>query len=133
MTTGFQTGIKATFLVTKKKGMSDEDFEQHYTKVHIPMVAELLNRHRVLYYGVQFITGENKESIQTMFGGAIGSIDCDAVVTAIFSDMDSLKATFADPDFSVKLNPDEKIFTEDDRRMVIGKEFVGVWNEAKAV
>lgn len=68
-----------------------------------------------------------------MFGGAIGSIDCDAVVTAIFSDMDSLKATFADPDFSVKLNPDEKIFTEDDRRMVIGKEFVGVWNEAKAV
>lgn len=52
MTTGFQTGIKATFLVTKKKGMSDEDFEQHYTKVHIPMVAELLNRHRVLYYGV---------------------------------------------------------------------------------
>lgn len=52
MTTGFQTGIKATFLVTKKKGMSDEDFEQHYTKVHIPMVAEILNRHRVLYYGV---------------------------------------------------------------------------------
>lgn len=47
--------------------------------------------------------------------------------------MDSLKATFADPEVQTKLNPDEKIFTEDDRRMVIGKEFVGVWNEAKAV
>lgn len=52
MVTGFQTGVKATFLVTKKKGMSDEEFEQHYTEVHIPMVAGILNRHRVLYYGV---------------------------------------------------------------------------------
>lgn len=52
MTTGFQTGIKATFLVTKKKGMSDEDFEQHYIEIHIPMVAEILKRHKVLYYGV---------------------------------------------------------------------------------
>ncbi|KAK1239992.1 hypothetical protein MKX08_007434 [Trichoderma sp. CBMAI-0020] len=133
MTTGFQTGIKATLLITKKKGMSDEDFEQHYTNVHIPMATEIMNRHRVLYYGVQFITGENKENVQALFGGAIGSIDCDAVVTAIFSDMDSLKATFADPEFSTKLSPDGKIFTEDDGRMVIGKEFVGVWNKAKPV
>ncbi|EHK47063.1 hypothetical protein TRIATDRAFT_45882 [Trichoderma atroviride IMI 206040] len=133
MTTGFQTGIKATLLVTKKKGMSDEDFEQHYTKVHIPIAADILNRHRVLYYGVQFITGENKENVQALFGGAVGSIDCDAVVTTIFPDMDSLKATFADPEFVTKLHPDGKILTEDDGRMVIGKEFVGVRNEAKAV
>lgn len=52
MTIDFRTGIKATFLVTKKKGMSDEDFEQYHTKIYIPMVAEILNWHRVLYYGV---------------------------------------------------------------------------------
>ncbi|KAL7920447.1 hypothetical protein ACQKWADRAFT_298557 [Trichoderma austrokoningii] len=111
--------------------MSDEDFEQHYTKVHIPMVVEIMNRHRVLYYGVQFITGESKENIQTLFSGAIGGIDCDAVVTVILPDMDSMKAVFADPDFPTKLHPDEKTFLEDDRRMVIGKEFVGLCNETK--
>jgi hypothetical protein len=63
MATGFQTGVKATFLVTKKKGMSDEDFEQHYTNVHIPMVAEILNKHRVLYYGVVSKVVERKPHV----------------------------------------------------------------------
>lgn len=62
----------------------------------------------------------------------MGSIDCDAVVTVIHPDMESLNATFADPELPAKLHPDEKTFTEDDRRMVIGKEFVGLRNEANA-
>lgn len=52
MTSNFEAGIKATFLVTKKHGMTDEEFEQHYTKIHIPMVAEILVRHNVLQYSV---------------------------------------------------------------------------------
>jgi hypothetical protein len=52
MTSNFETGIKATFLGTKKHGMTDEEFEQHYTKIHIPMVAEILVRHNVLQYSV---------------------------------------------------------------------------------
>ncbi|PNP39998.1 hypothetical protein THARTR1_11264 [Trichoderma harzianum] len=40
--------------------------------------------------------------------------------------MGALEATFADPDLPSKLHPDEKNFTEDDRRMVIGKEYFGV-------
>jgi hypothetical protein len=68
-----------------------------------------------------------------LFSGAVASIDCNAIVTVIHPDMDSLKATYADPDLPAKLHPDEKTFTEDDRRMVLGKEFVGLWNGAKAV
>ncbi|KAL7907596.1 EthD domain-containing protein [Trichoderma velutinum] len=128
MDMGFETGIRATFLVTKKHGMTDEDFEKHYTNIHIPMVAEILIRHNVLQYSVQFITRKNKEKVQTLFNNAIESIDCDAVVTTIFPDMDALEATFADPDLPSKLHPDEKNFTEDDRRMVIGKEYFGVRN-----
>ncbi|PTB63058.1 hypothetical protein BBK36DRAFT_1144122 [Trichoderma citrinoviride] len=126
MATAWATGVKATFLVTKKKGMSDDDFEQHYTSVHIPMVVEILSRHNVIQYSVQFVTSENKETIRAQFGGAIDSIDCDAVVTTIFPDMDALKATFSDPELPAKLHPDEKKFTEDDRRMVIGKEYFGI-------
>jgi hypothetical protein len=51
----------------------------------------------------------------------VASIDCNAIVTVIHPDMDSLKATYADPDLPAKLHPDEKTFTEDDRRMVLGK------------
>ncbi|KAL6814338.1 EthD domain-containing protein [Trichoderma sp. SZMC 28015] len=126
MTSSFEVGVKATFLVTKKHGMTDEEFEQHYTEIHIPMVAEILARHNVLQYSVQFITRKNKEKIQALFNNAVESIDCDAVVTTIFPDMGALEATFADPDLPAKLHPDEKNFTEDDRRMVIGKEYFGV-------
>lgn len=45
--------------------------------------------------------------------------------------MDSLKATFADPDLPAKLHPDEKTFTEDSRRIVICKEYVELRDGAK--
>lgn len=47
--------------------------------------------------------------------------------------MDALEATFADPDLPAKLHPDEKNFTEDDRRMVIGKEYFGVRDGKRVV
>ncbi|QYT06375.1 EthD domain-containing protein [Trichoderma simmonsii] len=110
--------------------MTDEEFEQHYTKIHIPMVAEILVRHNVLQYSVvsssRMSSVDGMEKIQALFNNAVESIDCDAVVTTIFPDMNALEATFADPDLPAKLHPDEKNFTEDDRRMVIGKEYFGV-------
>lgn len=44
--------VKATFLVTKKEGLSDEEFRKHYTDVHAPMAIEVCKRHGALDYSV---------------------------------------------------------------------------------
>lgn len=73
-----------------------------------------------------FTTGNDRAKVAALFNGAVGSIDCDAVVTILFPNMSSLETTFADPDLSAKLQPDEKLFIEDDWRMMIGKEYIGI-------
>ena len=41
-TIGFRKVVKATILVKKKPGMSDEDFIQHYNHKHAQMVRIIL-------------------------------------------------------------------------------------------
>jgi len=51
-TTGFRKVVKATILVKKKPGMSDEDFIQHYNHHHAQMAAPVLEKHHVLTYSL---------------------------------------------------------------------------------
>lgn len=48
----FRQVVKATFLVSKKEGLSDEEFRSYYTKVHAPMAVEVCKRHGVLDYSI---------------------------------------------------------------------------------
>ncbi|KAH8806028.1 EthD domain-containing protein, partial [Xylogone sp. PMI_703] len=127
MASGVRKIIKATFMVTKKKGLSDEQFLKHYTEVHMPMVAEILKRHGGLHYAVHFTLGAGREIVQEKLKGAMSPIDCDAVVSVEMPDMESLWTMFADPDLVTKLKPDEEKFIEEDRRMVIGEEYVALY------
>ncbi len=52
MAGGYQKVFKATFMVTKKKDLTDDQFVKHYTEIHMPMVAEILKRHGGLRYAV---------------------------------------------------------------------------------
>ena len=57
-TTGFRKVTKATILIKKKPGMSDEDFINHYNHVHAAMAAPVLLKHNVISYSlVQAIAG----------------------------------------------------------------------------
>lgn len=51
-TTGFRKVVKATILVKKKPGMSDEEFIQHYNHKHAQMAAPVLQRHNVITYSL---------------------------------------------------------------------------------
>ncbi|KAL7952314.1 hypothetical protein V8C34DRAFT_319150 [Trichoderma compactum] len=128
MTSNFEADIKAIFLVTKKYSMIDEEFEQYYIKIHIPMVTEILVRHNVLQYSVVSTSRMHLVDARAFnsFNYAVESINCDAVVTTVFPDIDALEATFADPDLPLKLHPDEKSFREDNRRIVISNKYLGV-------
>ena len=51
-TTGFRKVVKATILVKKKPGMSDEAFIAHYNHTHAEMAAPVLERHGCLTYSL---------------------------------------------------------------------------------
>lgn len=48
----FRQVAKATFLVSKKDGLSDEEFRKYYTEVHAPMALAFCKRHGVLDYSI---------------------------------------------------------------------------------
>ena len=51
-TTGFRKVVKATILVKKKPGMSDEDFIEHYNHKHAQMAAPVLEKHSCITYSL---------------------------------------------------------------------------------
>jgi hypothetical protein len=51
-TTGFRKVVKATILVKKKPGMTDEAFVEHYNHSHAQMAAPVLERHNCISYSL---------------------------------------------------------------------------------
>ena len=51
-TTGFRKVVKATVLIKKKEGISDENFIKHYNNVHAQLAAPVLQRHKIISYSL---------------------------------------------------------------------------------
>ena len=51
-TTGFRKVVKATILVRKKPGLSDQAFIDHYNNKHAQMAAPVLQKHNVITYSL---------------------------------------------------------------------------------
>lgn len=51
-TTGFRKVVKATILVKKKEGMSDEDFVEYYNSVHAQRAVPILQKHGIISYSL---------------------------------------------------------------------------------
>lgn len=51
-TTGFRKVVKATILVKKKEGMTDDDFIEHYNHKHAQIAAPVLQKHNVITYSL---------------------------------------------------------------------------------
>ncbi|PTB44957.1 hypothetical protein M441DRAFT_64640 [Trichoderma asperellum CBS 433.97] len=116
----FRHVAKATFLVSKKEGLSDEEFRKYYTEVHAPMALEFCRRHGVLDYSIA-----ERAVTRTAFGDKTSFINCDAITTFVFPDMESLLASFADPEYEAKLGPDEENFANGQKlQFAVSDEFV---------
>jgi hypothetical protein len=51
-TTGFRKVVKATIMVKKKEGMSDEDFVEYYNTQHAQRAVPILQRHGIISYSL---------------------------------------------------------------------------------
>jgi hypothetical protein len=51
-TAGFRKVVKATILVKKKDGMTDEAFIEYYNNVHAQKAVPILQRHGIISYSL---------------------------------------------------------------------------------
>lgn len=51
-TTGFRKVVKATILVKKKEGMSDDAFVDYYNTHHAQRAVPILQRHGIISYSL---------------------------------------------------------------------------------
>jgi hypothetical protein len=51
-TTGFRKVVKATIMIKKKDGMSDDDFIAYYNNMHAQRAVPILQRHGIISYSL---------------------------------------------------------------------------------
>ncbi|KAH9809330.1 hypothetical protein Tdes44962_MAKER06191 [Teratosphaeria destructans] len=91
-TTGFRKVVKATILVKKKPGMSDEDFIQHYNHKPAQMAAPVLERHHIITYSLTYCLQRDRTILRDMLRGK-GAEIC----TFVFGDEKDLARSMYDP------------------------------------
>jgi len=101
-------GLRATFLLTKKEGITDEEFKRYYLEVHAPMGLEMMKRHGVISYTHQYLSASSKADLASALGRSAPHIPYDAVTTITFPSLEAFKAFLADPENLGKLREDSK-------------------------
>ncbi|KAK3062584.1 hypothetical protein LTS18_003756 [Coniosporium uncinatum] len=136
---GWRKVCKATILVKKKEGMSDEDFIKHYNGVHAQMAAPVLQKHKIISYslvrpslshsssafGLQDLTIKRDRTImQDILKGKAQLLDYDAICTFVFPDYLSFARFLYDKD-SAAMNPDHVNFMDESQmKMMVGDEYM---------
>ncbi|KAK0265539.1 hypothetical protein LTR91_016924 [Friedmanniomyces endolithicus] len=123
-TTGFRKVVKATILVKKKPGMSDEDFIQHYNHKHAQMAAPVLEKHNVITYSLTYCLQRDRTILGDMLRGQANMLDYDAICTFVFRDYKDFARFMYDPG-SKALTPDhENFMVEEEMKMMVGDEYM---------
>ncbi|KAK0291898.1 hypothetical protein LTR91_015367 [Friedmanniomyces endolithicus] len=123
-TTGFRKVVKATILVKKKPGMTDEDFIQHYNHKHAQMAAPVLERHNVITYSLTYCLQRDRTILGDMLRGKANMLDYDAICTFVFRDYKDFARFMYDPG-SKALTPDhENFMVEEEMKMMVGDEYM---------
>ncbi|KAF2685191.1 hypothetical protein K458DRAFT_430762 [Lentithecium fluviatile CBS 122367] len=130
-TTGFRKVVKATILVKKKEGMSDEAFVEYYNHVHAQQAVPILQRHGILSYSLTYHLGRDRKLIQDIMHNNAQLLDYDAICTFVFPDYLALAKFMYDKE-GAALNGDHENFMDDSQmRMMVGDEYMLIENSEK--
>ncbi|KAF2113787.1 EthD domain-containing protein [Lophiotrema nucula] len=130
-TTGFRKVVKATILIKKKDGMSDEDFIAHYNNVHAQRAVPILQRHGIIGYSLTYHLDRDRKVMQDIMHNKAKLADYDAICTFVFPDYLALARFMYDKE-GAELNGDHENFMDDSQmRMMVGDEYMLIENGEK--
>ncbi|KAF2646872.1 hypothetical protein P280DRAFT_465022 [Massarina eburnea CBS 473.64] len=129
--TGFRKVVKASIMVKKKEGMSDEDFIEYYNTQHAQKAVPILQRHGIISYSLTYHLGRDKKLIQDIMHNKAKLLDYDAICTFVFPDYYALAKFLYDKE-GAALNGDHENFMDDSQmRMMVGDEYMLIENGEK--
>ncbi|KAF2465192.1 uncharacterized protein BDR25DRAFT_295648 [Lindgomyces ingoldianus] len=130
-TVGFRKVVKATILVKKKEGMSDEAFIEYYNSVHAQRAVPILQRHEIISYNLTYHLNRDRKMIQDIMHNKAKLLDYDAICTFVFPNYMALAKFLYDKD-GAELNGDHENFMDDSQmRMMVGDEYMLIENGEK--
>ncbi|KAF2841384.1 hypothetical protein M501DRAFT_1009332 [Patellaria atrata CBS 101060] len=130
-TSGFRKVVKATILIKKKDGMSDDDFIDHYNHIHAQMAAPVLLKHKIISYSLTYHLQRDRTIMQDIMKGKAQLLPYDAICTFIFPDYLALARFMYDKE-SKALTMDHQNFMDDSQmKMMVGDEYVVIQDGQK--
>ncbi|KAL5380614.1 hypothetical protein DPSP01_007678 [Paraphaeosphaeria sporulosa] len=132
-TTGFRKVVKATIMVKKKGGMSDEDFIQYYNNHHAQRAVPILQRHGIISYSLTYHLGRDRKMIQDIMHNQAQLLDYDAICTFVFPDYLALAKFMYDKDGAAMSGDHDNFMDESQMRMMVGDEYMLIENGEKVV
>ncbi|KAK0663067.1 hypothetical protein DIS24_g1314 [Lasiodiplodia hormozganensis] len=123
-TTGFRKVTKATILVKKKDGISDQAFVEHYTRHHAAMAAEVLLKHKIITYSLTFHLKHDRTVTQDIMKGKAQLLDYDAICTFVFPDYLSFAKFMYDREGHALSSDHDNFMDESQMKMMVGDEYM---------
>lgn len=140
-TTGFRKVTKATIMVKKKAGISDQAFVDHYTKHHAELAAPVLLKHRIITYSLvrpragalpsahspplqTFHLQHDRKVTQDILKGKAQLLDYDAICTFVFPDYLSFAKFLYDKDSHALSSDHDSFMDESQMKMMVGDEYM---------
>ena len=106
--------VKIVYCITKKPGLSDEEFHRYWKDDHGPIAAKIPGLHRYVQSHTHPASAE------------LGPVAYDGVAEVWFEDLDSLRSAMNSPQVAAALE-DEKNFIDHSRvAMFLTEEYVVV-------
>ncbi|KAL1635819.1 hypothetical protein SLS56_001514 [Neofusicoccum ribis] len=123
-TTGFRKVTKATIMVKKKAGISDQAFVDHYTRHHAELAAPVLLKHRIITYSLTFHLQHDRKVTQDILKGKAQLLDYDAICTFVFPDYLSFAKFLYDKDSHALSSDHDSFMDESQMKMMVGDEYM---------
>lgn len=121
---GMRKVVKATILIKKKPGLSDEDFVTHYNTSHAQAAAPILLRHNIISYTLTYQLQRDRTIMQDIMKGQAKLMDYDAICTFVFPDWMSFARFMYDKEGAALRGDHDNFMQEDEMRLMVGDEYV---------
>ncbi|KAK5988369.1 Dehydratase aurZ [Cladobotryum mycophilum] len=126
--------IGLTITAFRRPGLDEDEYREHMTKAHAPLVSPLMEEYGIVRYTMTHNTTKTRPLLHQLYDPEFSVLsEYDCIVQFVFKDIEDFKRMKADPRFLQKVAPDHVKFADTKRStMTVGifEEFV---NDGKVV
>ncbi|KAF1811961.1 hypothetical protein P152DRAFT_398042, partial [Eremomyces bilateralis CBS 781.70] len=117
-----QQMLALTLCGYKKPGLSEDDYRHYMTKVHAPLVQDLMEKYGFESWPMTHNTSKTRPMMAKLYDPQFSNIaDYDVIVQIVFKDIEDFVRMKADPIFMKNVTPDHENFADTKRsKMTIG-------------